>query len=56
MREVNKIILQLASLQASLLMNANAYDDDLEQSWETLKDDYERLKESMNRYIDKGEK
>lgn len=53
MKEINNIILQLASLQASLLMNANAYDDDLEETWNNLKEDYERLKQSMDKFIKK---
>ena len=52
MKEINNIILQLASLQASLLMNANAYDD-LEETWSNLKEDYERLKQSMDKFIKK---
>lgn len=53
MNEINNIILQLASLQAALLINANAYDDDLENSWNALKEDYERVKQSMDKFIKK---
>lgn len=53
MNEINNIILQLASLQAALLINANAYDDDLENSWNALKEDYERVKQSMDKFIEK---
>lgn len=55
MEKVNKIILQLASLQAALLANANAYDDDLEETWEALKEDYERVKKSMDTYIEEND-
>jgi hypothetical protein len=53
MNEINKIILELASLQAALLVNANAYDDDLEDTWNALKEDYERVKKSLDKFIEK---
>jgi hypothetical protein len=56
MDTINKLILQLASLQCALLTNANAYDDDLEDTWLQLKDDYESLKTSMDKYIDNMDK
>ena len=55
MKEENKLILRLASLQAAILVNANAYDDDLEYSWENLKEEYESVKKAMDKYIKKGE-
>lgn len=55
MNKVNQIILKLASLQASILHNANAYDDDLESSWERMKEDYENLKVILDNYIKQGE-
>ena len=55
MKQVNDLILKLASLQAAILVNANAYDDDLKSTWEALKDDYDAVKITMDIYIKKGE-
>lgn len=54
--KANDLIIRLASLQASILINQNAYDDDLEFTWESMKEDYENLKTAMDKYIQKGEK
>jgi len=55
MKQVNDLILKLASLQAAILMNANAYDDDLQESWDLMKEDYENVKKAMDNYIKKEE-
>ena len=55
MKQVNDLILKLASLQAAILVNVNAYDDDLESTWEVLKDNYDAVKIAMDTYITKGE-
>ena len=54
MKEVNKLILQLATLQATILVNANAYDDDMPEAWEALVEEYSNLKMAMDKYIGKG--
>jgi hypothetical protein len=51
MKEVNNLILQLATLQAAILVNANAYDDDLPETWEALVQEYDNLKTAMDKYI-----
>ena len=55
MKQTNDLILKLASLQAAILINVNAYDDDLESTWQALKDDYDAIKIAMDNYIKKGE-
>jgi len=55
MKQVNDLILKLASLQAAILMNVNAYDDDLQESWDLMKEDYENVKKAMDKYIKKVE-
>lgn len=55
MKRVNDLILKLASLQAAILINANAYDDDLESTWQGIKEDYENVKKAMDEYIKQGE-
>jgi hypothetical protein len=55
MKQVNDLILKLASLQAAILVNANACDDDLDSTWQALKDDYEAVKIALDNYITKGE-
>jgi hypothetical protein len=55
MKQINELILKLASLQAAILVNVNAYDDDLESTWSPPKDDYEAVKNAMEKYIEKGE-
>lgn len=54
MKEVNKLILQLATLQATILVNANAYDDDMPETWEALIEEYSNLKTAMDKYIEAG--
>jgi len=54
MKEVNKLILQLATLQCAILVNANAYDDDMPESWEALLEEYSNLKTAMDKYIEAG--
>lgn len=54
MKEVNKLVLQLATLQAAILVNANAYDDDLPETWEALVEEYSNLKTAMDKYIKAG--
>lgn len=56
MKEVNKLVLQLATLQAAILVNANAYDDDMPESWEALVEEYSNLKTAMDNYIEAGGK
>lgn len=51
MNDVNKLILRLASLQYALLANANAYDDDLPDTWENLIEEYEATKSALDKYI-----
>lgn len=51
MDDVNKLLIRLATMQASLLVNANAKDDDLAETWQQLKEDYESLKTAMDKYI-----
>ena len=51
MNKVNKIILHLASLQAAILVNANAHDDDLEDTFNQARDDYEALKIILDKYF-----
>lgn len=51
MKEVNKLVLACASLQSAILVNANAWDDDLASTWLYLKDDYEAFKTMMDAYI-----
>jgi hypothetical protein len=55
MEKQNKIILALASLQAAILVNATAYDDDLSSTWQQLKEDYENVKIMIDRYIEEDE-
>ena len=55
MEDVNKLIIRLATMQASLLINANATDDDLVETWGQLKEDYESLKTAMDKYIKEQE-
>lgn len=52
MDEVNKLILELATFQAALLINANAMDDDMEKTWLQLKDDWEALRTNADRYLE----
>lgn len=52
MDEVNKLILELATFQAALLINANAMDDDMEDTWSQLKDDWEALRTNADRYLE----
>jgi hypothetical protein len=54
MKEVNKLVLQLATLQAAILVNVNAYDDDLPETWEALVEEYSNLKTAMDKYIEAG--
>lgn len=51
MGEVKKLILALASFQAALLINANAQDDDLGDTWAQLEDDWDALKSNTERYL-----
>ena len=55
MTQVNNLILKLASLQAAILINANVYEDDLQDSWDLMKGDYENVKKAMDNYIKNGE-
>ena len=55
MTQVNDLILKLASLQAAILINANVYEDDLQDSWDLMKGDYENVKKAMDNYIKNGE-
>jgi hypothetical protein len=50
-KKVNAIILRLASLQAGILLNANCYDDDKEDTWQAVKEDYENLKVILDKYF-----
>lgn len=55
MEKINKLILELASFQAALLINANACDDDLGDTWKQLKDDWSALKNNIKLYLIDGE-
>jgi len=50
-KKVNAIILRLASLQAGILHNASCYDDDKEDTWQAVKEDYENLKMILDKYF-----
>lgn len=51
MEKINKIILMLASLQAGLLVNANAMDDDKEETWNQLMEDWLNVRKTLDDYF-----
>lgn len=55
MKKINDLILKLTYLQNYILQNVDAYDDDLEETWERMKLQYVEVKEAMDKYIKQGE-
>lgn len=51
MKKVNNLIIAIASLQAGILNNANAYDDELLDTWIQLKDDWHEVKTQVDKYL-----
>jgi hypothetical protein len=51
MKKINNIILALASLQAGILNNANACDDDLDGTWNQVREDYNNVKTLLDKYL-----
>jgi hypothetical protein len=52
MDKINNLILMLTSIQAGILNNARAYDDDLEETWQQLKDDWRTTRAAVDKYLE----